>query len=355
MGPRRVREGGNQIAFAEVGLERAVDDPEISEKLVSLGSVSVQPLWLFARTEIEIGSEAGLEGRRVVLRAAGSGTRVFARAILEANGIVDSVTTVTLDSDDPSESVAALAEGALDGLFAVGEPDASGIRTALDDERVQPLPFRRALAYERRYPGLMVVSIPEGALDLARNVPEQDMQLIALATNLVAPEGLHPSLIDVLLDVATRVHSGPNVLTTSYTFPSPEEISLPLAPEAERYYREGPSPLQKFLPFWLAGLLNRTLLLLAALAGLLVVLVQTVPPLLTMHFNRSLGSIYKRLEEVERPIAANEFDVEAALETLDERERESAGLKIPFGPLRGPYFEMRQNLHDVRARVEERR
>ncbi len=74
-----------------------------------------------------------------------------------------------------------------------------------------------------------------------------------------------------------------------------------------------------------------------------------------MHFNRSLGSIYKRLEGVERPIATNEFDVEAALETLDELERESAGLKIPFGPLRGPYFEMRQNLHDVRARVEERR
>jgi TRAP transporter TAXI family solute receptor len=352
---RLVREGGNQIAFAEVGLERAVDDPEISEKLVSLGSVSVQPLWLFARTEIEVGSEADLEGRRVVLGAAGSGTRVFARAILEANGIVDSVTTVTLDSDDPSESVEALAQGALDGLFVVGEPDAPGIRTALDDERVQPLPFRRALAYERRYPGLIAVTIPEGALDLARNVPEEDMQLIALATNLVAPEGLHPSLIDVLLDVATRVHAGPNVLTTSYTFPNPEEISLPLAPEAERYYREGPSPLQKYLPFWLAGLLNRTLLLLAALAGLLVVLVQTVPPLLTMHFNRSLGSIYKRLEGVERPIATNEFDVESALETLDELERESAGLKIPFGPLRGPYFEMRQNLHDVRARVEERR
>jgi TRAP transporter TAXI family solute receptor len=199
---RLVREGGNQIAFAEVGLERAVDDPEISEKLVSLGSVSVQPLWLFARTEMEVGSEADLEGRRVVLGAAGSGTRVFARAILEANGIVDSVTTVTLDSDDPSESVEALAAGALDGLFAVGEPDAPGIRTALDDERVQPLPFRRALAYERRYPGLIAVTIPEGALDLARNVPEEDMQLIALATNLVAPEGLHPSLIDVLLDVA---------------------------------------------------------------------------------------------------------------------------------------------------------
>ena len=181
------------------------------------------------------------------------------------------------------------------------------------------------------------------------------MQLIALATNLVAPEGLHPSLIGVLLDVATRVHAGPNVLTTSYTFPNPEEISLPLAREAERYYREGPSPFQKYLPFWLAGLLNRTLLLLAALAGLLVVLVQTVPPLLTMRFNRSLGSIYKRLEDVERPIAVNEFDVEAALQTLDELERESAGLKIPFGPLRGPYFEMRQNLHDVRARVEERR
>jgi TRAP transporter TAXI family solute receptor len=352
---RLAREGGNQIAFAEVGLERAVDDPEISEKLESLGSISVQPLWLFARKELEITSEAGLEGRRVVLGASGSGTRVFAMAILEANGLADRVTAVTLDDEDPSSSVEALKAGALDGLFALGEPDAPAIREALSDEGVQPLAFRRAAAYERRYPGLIAVSIPEGALDLARNVPEQDMQLVALATNLVAPDGLHPSLVDLLLGVATRVHSGPNVLTTSYTFPGPDEISLPLARAAERFYTEGPPPLQRYLPFWLAGLLNRTLLLLAALAGLVVVLVQTVPPLLTMRFNRSLGSIYKRLEEVERPIATNEFDVEAALGTLHELERESAGLKIPFGSLRGPYFEMRQNLHDVRARVEERR
>jgi TRAP transporter TAXI family solute receptor len=352
---RLVQEGGNQIAFAEVGLEKAVDEPELSEKLVSLGSVSVQPLWLFVRRGLEVDEEADLEGRRVVLGAAGSGTQVFARAILAANGVADRVDTVTVEKDEPEQSVEALKAGTLDGLFALGEPDAPSIREALSDEGIKALPFRRAAAYERRYPGLIAVTVPEGALDLARNVPEQDLALIALATNLVAPGDLHPSLVDVILGVATRVHAGPNVLTTAYRFPSSAEISLPLARRAEHFYQEGPPPFVRYLPFWLAGLLNRTLLLISALAGLIVVLLQTVPPLLSAHFNRNLGAIYKRLETVERSFGTRDFDRKAALATLDELIKESAQLRIPFPPLRAPYFEMRQNLHDVRARVEERR
>jgi TRAP-type uncharacterized transport system substrate-binding protein len=350
---RLARDGGNQIAFAEVGIEGAVNDPELAEKLASLGSVSVQPLWLFVRRGLEVDEEADLEGRRVVLGAAGSGTRVFATAILAANGVADRVTTVTLEKDEPEQSVEALKAGSLDGLFALGEPDAPSIREALSDDGIKALPFRRAAAYERRYPGLIAVTVPEGALDLARNVPEQDLKLVALATNLVAPEDLHPSLVDVILDVATRVHAGPNVLTTAYRFPSPDEISLPLARRAERYYQEGPPPLRRYLPFWLAGLLNRTLLLITAAAGFLLVLFQTIPPLLTMRFNRSLGAIYKRLETVERLFGTSDFDGVSALRVLDELQRESAQLKIPFQSLRAPFFEMRQNLHDVRARVEE--
>jgi TRAP transporter TAXI family solute receptor len=349
---RLVREGGNQIAFAEVGLEKAVDEPELEEKLVSLGSVSVQPLWLFVRRGLEVDEEADLEGRRVVLGAAGSGTRVFAGAILAANGVADRVDTVTVEKDEPEQSVQALKAGTLDGLFALGEPDAPSIREALSDDGIKALPFRRAAAYERRYPGLIAVTVPEGALDLARNVPEQDLALIALATNLVAPEDLHPSLVDVILAVATRVHLGPNVLTAAYTFPSSAEISLPLDRRAEHFYQEGPPPFVRYLPFWLAGLLNRTLLLISALAGLIVVLLQTVPPLLSAHFNRNLGAIYKRLETVERSFGTRDFDRKAALETLDELVQKTAQLKIPFATLRAPYFEMRQNLHDVRDRVE---
>ncbi len=351
---RLVREGGNQIAFAEVGVENAVQEPELSETLVSLGSISVQPLWLFVRRELEVEEEADLEGRRVVLGAAGSGTRVFAMAILAANGVADRVTTMTVEKDEPEESIAALKAGNLDGLFALGEPDAPSIREALLDDDIMPLPFRRSAAYERRYPGLIAVTVPEGALDLARNVPGRDLSLIALATNLVTPEGLHPSLVDVILDVATRVHAEPNVLTTAYTFPSPREISLPLDRRAEHYYQDGPPPLRRYLPFWLAGLLNRTLLLVSALAGVLLVLFQVVPPLLAAHFNRSLIAIYKRLETVERSFGTRDFDEKAALETLDELQRDSAQLRIPFPTLRAPYFEMRQNIHDVRARVEGR-
>jgi TRAP transporter TAXI family solute receptor len=349
---RLVREGGNQIAFAEVGLERAVNEPELTEKLVSLGSIAVQPLWLFVRSELDVDEEADLAGRRIVLGAAGSGTRVFATAVLAANGLADRVTTVTVEKDEPDHSIEALKAGTLDGLFALGEPDAPSIQEALLDDGIMPVPFRRSAAYERRFPGLVAVTVPEGALDLARNVPAHDLSLIALATNLVAPEDLHPSLVDVILGVATRVHSGPNVLTTAHRFPSSEEISLPLARRAEHFYQDGPPPLVRYLPFWLAGLLNRTLLLISALAGVVVVLLQAVPPLLSAHFSRNLATIYRRLETVERSFGTRAFDRTAALETLDELLQESAQMKIPFPPLRAPYFEMRQNLHDVRDRVQ---
>ncbi len=150
---RLVQEKGNQIAFAEVGLENAVDEPELNEKLVSLGSVSVQPLWLFVRRELGVKEEADLEGRRVVLGAAGSGTRVFAMAILAASGVADRMTTMTVEKDEPEESIAALKAGNLDGLFALGEPDAPPIREALlDDGADLKIPFHplRAPYFEMR-------------------------------------------------------------------------------------------------------------------------------------------------------------------------------------------------------------
>jgi len=337
------------VAFVQSGVEREAEAVENLDEAVSLGSLYFEPFWLFVRKGMDVERPRDLEGLRVALGPKGSGSRAIARRVLEANQVEEQVITDPFDGLTPAEAADALLAGEIDAAFFVGVPSSSESARLLEFRDVAPVSFSRTKAYERRNPDLAEVILPEGAFDFARNIPDSDLHLIAPAANLVTRDDMHPAAIDLLLDAARDIHRESSLFAPMGTFPSMDYTSLPLSPAAVRYYREGPSTLRKILPFWAATLVDRFLVVVVPVLTVAFALIKTLPAFVKLRFSIQLQHLYRRLEAVEKALKEDKKAAEV-LKEFDTLERISAKFRVPRSQI-GPYFEFRQNIHDVRERV----
>src|SRR5690606_3689010 len=109
------------------------------------------------------------------------------------------------------DAIAALREGRVDVVFVVGPAQSSAVWMALYTPGVCIMDFAQAEAYVRRFPYLSAVVLPRGAVDLQRDVPAQDVRMVATMATLVARESTHPALIDLLMQAASEVHGQPGL------------------------------------------------------------------------------------------------------------------------------------------------
>jgi hypothetical protein len=162
--------------------------------------------------------------------------------------------------------------------------------------------FAHADAYARRFPFLSPVVLPRGLVDLARDVPPQDVRLVAPTASLVTHASTHPALIQLFVQTAAKVHGGAGWFQQKGEFPSEVNTERPLAEEAQRYYKSGPPWLQRYVPFWLANLFDRTWLVLLPLIAVLIPLSRAVPPLYEFRVRSRIFRWYGQLRGVEEAI-----------------------------------------------------
>lgn len=338
-----------QAGFVEAGTEARLELGESVEGLTSLGSLYVEPLWLFVRADLPVQSLEDLRGLRVALGPEGSAAPYIAQEVLRLNGVDDDVTSRRFASLTGRGAAAALIEGEVDAIFTIGAPESEVVQSLLRSDLLKPVSFRRSAAYERRLPHLAAITLPEGTIDLGLNIPDADLRQLAASVNLVTDDDMPAALVDLLLDAGGVIHSGRTLYTNHGAFPSPEHISLPLSEAAADYYRTGPSPLRRVLPFWLATIVDRFLGFAAAVGGAAIAVFGLVPRLLGMRFQVAANGYWRRLEKLEKQRAAGAED-EVILARLDEILQESADLSVPLS-LRPAYFELRQEMHDMRDRL----
>jgi hypothetical protein len=167
--------------------------------------------------------------------------------------------------------------------------------------------------------------------------------------NLVARGNLPAALVDVVLDAAREVHKEPTLFSDRRVFPNPSVVSLPLSHVADMYYEQGASRLNRVLPFWLGNLVNRFRWAIATFAGSALAIFGLLPRLLGLRFNVTLEKLYRRLERIEKGLDGGDRD--RLLRELGEIDQRSARLRVPRSR-RAPYFELRQNIHDLTDRVK---
>ncbi len=298
-------------------------------QLQSLGALFLEPVWVFTASEHGIGRLTDLKGRRAAVGQEGSGTLRLSLQLLGANGIDDS--NAALVREDTAQSLRGLATGQLDAAMLVSSPEAEGIRGLLGTPGIGLADLDRSASYAQLFPFLAPVTLTEGVLDLERNLPPRNTQMVAASASLAARRDLNESLIPALLDAVTRVHGPGGVLEQKGQFPSVELVDLELNDYARRYIRGGPSFLYRWLPYRTAVVLDRLKILLLPLFALLIPLVRVAPPLYQWRVRSKIYRWYGEVREIDAMLLA---DAPADRARLDERlrvlEREVASVSVPL-------------------------
>jgi TRAP transporter TAXI family solute receptor len=345
------KDEGSVVAFLQSGAEREAPDGKAPEALESLGSLYFEPNWLFVADGSGLEDMPDLAGKRVFPGRRGSDARVTARALIHVYGLTGRVAVEPFEQLSSKEAADALLAGDIDAVFLAGESDTPAVERLLRAEGVHPVSVKHAEVYRRMQPDVAVLRIPQGLFDLAQMIPRQDVRVIAPAINLVARENLHAALVDLFLDAARETHGHPTLLAPRGTFPSEDYTSLPMNADAARYYEKGPSGLRRYLPFWLATLVDRVVVYVVPFVVVVWTAFKGLPILTRFRFSLSLHGLYKRLKRIE--LADNADDQrEGLFRELDAIEADSKSFPVPRTHL-AAYFELRQNIHDLRDRLRE--
>lgn len=341
----RDENSGVTLGFLQGGITNHREDPE----LVSLGRVFLEPVWVFYNGADRLERVAQLKGKRIAIGGKGSGTRVLALALLKANDLNENNTMLLPLSG--TAAAKALKAGDADAVFLVLSPQAKLVGQMLRNPNIHLLNFKQAEAYTRIFQYLSRVTLPAGVIDLDQQVPKEDVTLVAAQAALVARKDVHPAIVGLMVQAAKEVHRPGGIFARFEEFPKAYDPEFPMQNDAERLYKRGPPFLQRFLPFWMANFIERTLIMLIPMATIMLPLFKIVPWLYEWRIRRRILYWYGELKRFEKSI--NEKAGAIQPDHLAEVQRiEQAVGEIPV-PLHfsDKLYELRAAVDLVRKRI----
>lgn len=335
-----------EVALVQSGTANGVN----VSTLFSLGYLYYEPLWVFYRSEREWDRLTQLKGRRIAVGAEGSGTRKLALQLLEANG-VDAKSATLLPLGGLS-AVEALQNRKADAVFLVGAERSAAVWSLLYAEGVRLMSLTHADAYARLFPHLARLTLPQGAIDMTRNIPARDVALVSPMATLVAHESTHPALVQLLLQAAQEVHSEAGIFQRPGEFPRAGAADFPMSPDAERFYKSGKPLLQRYLPFWAANLIDRMVVMLVPIFALLIPILKFAPPLYSWRVRSRIYRRYGELKFLEAEVESNPERHSRAewLEKLDRIEQDVHHIPTPLA-FTDMLYTLRAHLDLVRATI----
>jgi TRAP transporter TAXI family solute receptor len=340
-------EGNIDLAFVQGG----TGSPDAAPNLVSLASVFFEPLWIFVRSERPPRGLMELAGKRVAVGVEGSGTRVLALELLGSSGVFERATQ--LADIGGGDAVQALLKGEVDAAFFVTGRPTPMLSPLLGARGIRILNLQYAEAYKFRHQYLTSVTLPAGVISLDPPLPSQDVALLAPAAALVARDGLHPALIDLILGAAKEVHGRQQLFSKRGEFPSPAFLDFPLERQAQRYLESGPSLLRRYLPFQVAGFVERLWVLILPLLTLAIPLMRIAPPAYRWQVKRKIYRWYKHLRRLEDELwsAKDARAKDELLERLNALQRDVGKVTVPLS-YADQLYHLRLHIEFLRQRIE---
>lgn len=370
-----LRSGTADVAFVRGGSADAAADGEVG--IESLGALFYEPLWLFYRVDAlkpaapvtpvrrtSAGTQsvaaplneaipplrvfAQLKGLRVNVDQPGSGAPDIMRRLLAANGLDDS--SIQLSQLAPESASEALQGGLIDAMVLITAPESPVVGKLLRTPGIALMDVAQADAYARRFPFLQAVTLPRGVVDLAADIPPDDVSLLATTTSLLTREETHPALRQLFAQAAQGLHSGAGWFNQARDFPNTRTSELPVSPEGDRAINGTPPFWQSYLPFWASNLLQRMWLVIGGVIVLLLPLSRVVPPLYTFRVRRRVFRWYARLRDIEAKLYKEGADRRLLLNELDELDRVANQIAVPLAHAEELYA-LRHNIDIVRQRA----
>ena len=336
---------GISVGFIQGGTTTSKESPQLE----SLGTIFYEPLWLFRRGEVGEGLQ-GLRGQRLSIGSEGSGGRALALQLIQRTK-VDKIIG-ELSGFAPQIAAEKLIAGEIDAAFIVTACEAPAVQSLLNTKGIEPLSFQRADALIAVYPFLHKLILPAGIVDFLTNRPPMDVVLLAPKASLAVRADLHPAVQYLLLDAAVQIHSQPGIFQKAGQFPAAESIDLPLSGEARRFYKSGRPFLQGFLPFWIATLVEKMLVVLVPLAALLYPAFKLLPQLYDWTMQLRIRRLYDEIRSIESEmeLQGSEFDAAALNAKLDQLDQQANHLQLPT-VYASSLYTLRSHIDLVRTRL----
>lgn len=332
--------------------QKAEEDAAKDEKLVSLGCIAYQPIFIFYRADAPVGLLSDFSGKHISIGEVGSGTNELATTLLDASGI--SAKTANITTERSADAAKALQAGQTDVVFLMGESAPTDtLRALLRAPGIRLFSFTQADAFIRKFTGLNKLKMPQGGIDLAKNIPAQDVVLLSPNIQLIAKKTLNPALSDLVLEAAKTIHGNPTLLQNKGEFPAPIEHNFKVSDDATRYYKSGKSFFYRNFPFWLATFLDQ---LVVVFVPTMIVLVSGLRGLYSAYkfqVQFRINRWYRMLLKVERERFAGltpekKRTVFAELEFIEQNVRR---MKVP-GPFVSQFYGLCGHIEYVRSLLE---
>ncbi|NMM11111.1 MAG: ABC transporter substrate-binding protein [Polaromonas sp.] len=356
-----LREGKADLGFVRGGTSEAGVAGD--DKLESLGSLFLEPVWLFYREEAArkvapaasadsggstLSSLTQLPGLRVNVGTPGSGVPNLMTKLLESNHI--DASTLKLSQLEQTPATVAFLAGDLDALVFASAPESLMVQMLLQTPGIKLMDFAQSEAYSRRFAFLSPAVLPRGVVDLASDIPPQDVHLVAPTTTLVTRTSTHPALLQLFALAGNEIHGSAGWFKRAREYPNVRNNELPIAKEAERSIQTGPPLLQRYLPFWVANFVERMWLVMGIIIAVLLPLSRIVPPLYEFRVRSRIFKWYGQLRNIENR-AEDGKDTSPLLEELNQLESRAEKISVPLS-YTDELYALRNNIQLVRQKLQ---
>jgi TRAP transporter TAXI family solute receptor len=340
-------DSGVDAAFVAGGISNSKHAPG----LLSLGTLYNNAIWIFYHSSQSIEHLPQLEGKRIAVGPVGSATRQTAERVLGLAGVSES--TATFLPFAGVAAVEAMKDRKVDVAWIFGPPQAPAVQALLQNPDVRLLSFSTAEAYTRIYPDLVRLTLPQGVLDIKKNLPPTDVSLLASTNRVLVRSDLHPEIVYLLLKAMQAEHSEPGIFQRPGEFPKSSDPEYPLAESAVEFYKNGPSFMQRHVPLWLSVHIQRMIAVLATVIAVVIPLFHYLPLLYRWNVRRRLLYWYARLQALEAAIDSNSGGGKISAEVQNELQRIEDGVSHIRFPLAfsDQVYNLRSHIEIVRRRT----
>jgi TRAP transporter TAXI family solute receptor len=345
-----IREKKADIGFVQSGILTQED----SSLIESLATVYYEPIWIFYKNEgFSIEYVVQLISKKISIGAQNTGTSYLATQILNDNGL--NASNTLLLNLSTQESKQKLLEGEIDAMIMVISPDSKVVQELLENPNINVLSIKRAKAYSMKYPYLENLVLHEGTMDLYKNLPYEEVNLLATTANLIVRKDMPFELIRLFLKKAKIIHSSKSLFASINQFPNIKNLDTTINEEALKYFKHGDSWLESIFPYWVASNIDRLKIMLIPLLTLMFPLFKGIVPLYTWTMRSKIYKWYEELNAIDKEIPnLSQEDLQTKLDYLYTLQVEiSEHTKVPLSFM-GEYYNLLLHLEMILTKIKSR-
>ena len=338
------------IAFVQNGI--TLENKET--KLRAIASIYYEPLWLFYRNQdYTMDYIIQLITKKISIGEEGSGTKDLALRLLKQNGINSENSDILNDKTKDAKEL--LLQGKIDAMFVVSSAKSEIVKDLLENPQISVFSFKRAKAYSRKYNFLESLTLYEGTIDLYKNIPYENVNLLTTSASLIINENFSEELTRLLLKKLKTIHNKKGLFEKIEQFPNISNLTIPISPEASRYFNYGDTWLEKIFPYWIASNLDRLKLLIIPLLTLLIPLFKGVFPLYRWSVRSKIYRWYDEIQEIDnKSVTEDKKELKLILEKMISLKKEiKKETKVPTS-YRGEYYNLVMHTEHIISELQVR-